>query len=68
MGIEFIGENARMSGFNLIEFLQMGGYATFVWSSFGIAFVVLLLNVILPRHRRKQLLREVRSYQRRQAS
>ena len=30
------------------EFLNMGGYAVFVWSSFGISFVVLLLNVIIP--------------------
>jgi heme exporter protein D len=41
------------------EFLNMGGYAVFVWSSFGISFVVLLLNVIVPVIRRKQLIRDV---------
>ena len=41
------------------EFLNMGGYAVFVWSSFGISFVVLLLNVIVPVMRRKQLIRDV---------
>lgn len=44
------------------EFLNMGGYAVYVWSSFGISFVVLLLNVIFPIMRRKQLLRDVRGH------
>ena len=43
------------------EFLHMGGYAAFVWSSFGISLAVLVLNVILPIMRRKQLTREVSS-------
>jgi heme exporter protein D len=41
------------------EFFNMGGYAVFVWSSFGISFLVLALNVIVPILRRKQLLRDV---------
>lgn len=44
------------------EFFNMGGYAVFVWSSFGISFLVLLLNVVFPLMHRKQLLRDVRSY------
>ena len=44
------------------EFLNMGGYAVFVWSSFGISFVVLLLNVIVPVMRRKQLILDVSSH------
>ncbi len=31
------------------EFIHMGGYAAYVWSSYGLAFVILLLNVVLPR-------------------
>jgi len=31
------------------EFLNMGGYAFFVWSSFGLTAVFLLLNVVLAR-------------------
>ncbi len=30
------------------EFLAMGGYAIYVWSSYAIAVVVLGLNAILP--------------------
>ena len=43
------------------EFLNMGGYAVFVWSSFGISLLVLLANIIMPIMRRKQLIREVSS-------
>jgi heme exporter protein D len=43
------------------EFLSMGGYAVFIWTSFGISLVVLLLNVVMPIMRRKQLIREVSS-------
>jgi len=44
------------------EFFNMGGYAIFVWSSFGISFLVLLLNVIFPLMHRKQLIRDVRGH------
>ena len=30
---------------NLTEFLAMGGYAAFVWPSFGLTLIVLILNV-----------------------
>ena len=42
------------------EFLHMGGYAFFVWTSYGLAFVVLLGNVVIPIWRRRQFLREIR--------
>jgi len=44
------------------EFFSMGGYAVYVWSSFGISFLVLLLNIIFPLMRRKQLIRDVRAH------
>jgi len=47
------------------EFLHMGGYAVFVWSSFGISALVLLLNVLFPIMRRKQLIRDVEGHIRR---
>ena len=27
------------------EFLQMGGYASYVWSAYGVTLIVLVLNV-----------------------
>ena len=41
---------------SLNEFFHMGGYAFYVWTSYGIALAVLLLNVILPLRQRKKLL------------
>jgi heme exporter protein D len=39
------------------EFLAMGGYGFYVWTAYAIAFVVLLLNVVVPLIQRKQFLR-----------
>ena len=38
------------------EFLNMGGYAIYVWSAYGISAVVLIGNAIVPwmRHRRQR--------------
>ena len=41
---------------NLNEFFHMGGYAFYVWTSYGIALFVLLVNVISPLRQRKKLL------------
>jgi|GEM_PF-623946 len=38
----------KRNGDEMTEFFHMGGYASFVWSSYGIAFISLLLGVILP--------------------
>jgi heme exporter protein D len=47
------------------EYLHMGGYALYVWGSYGLALVVLMLNAVLPRLRERRLLdalaRRVRS-------
>ena len=33
---------------NWSEFFHMGGYGFFVWSSYGLAVIVLALNIIIP--------------------
>lgn len=33
---------------SLEQFFSMGGYAFYVWTSYGIALVVLLINLALP--------------------
>ncbi|MFT4047151.1 MAG: heme exporter protein CcmD [Solimonas sp.] len=38
------------------EFWRMGGYAVYVWGSFGVAAVIYLWNVVAPRRRRHELL------------
>jgi heme exporter protein D len=41
------------------EFLNMGGYAFYVWSAYAVVAVVLIANLIYPLRRRRRLLREI---------
>jgi len=50
---------------NLNEFFHMGGYAFYVWTSYGIALVVLLLNALLPFRQRRKLLTDIKRTARR---
>nr|VFK41268.1 MAG: heme exporter protein D [Candidatus Kentron sp. SD]VFK46994.1 MAG: heme exporter protein D [Candidatus Kentron sp. SD]VFK79948.1 MAG: heme exporter protein D [Candidatus Kentron sp. SD] len=43
----------------MMEFLHMGGYAPYVWSAYGLAFVVLLVNLIQPMLRQRRIEREL---------
>ena len=42
------------------EFFHMGGYAMYVWPSYGLAAIVLWLNWYLPREAHKQALRQLK--------
>lgn len=37
----------------------MGGYGIYVWSSYGICFVALALNIILPRMKERKTVQEL---------
>jgi heme exporter protein D len=56
MGEKFIIKGHAMT---LAEFLNMGGYAFYVWTSYGLTLLVLLVNIIVPIVQRKQLLRSL---------
>ena len=43
------------------EFLQMGGYAPYVWSAYGITLVTLVLNVWWIRRLRRRALEQARN-------
>lgn len=51
---------------SLQEFLAMGGYGFYVWTSYGICLVVLVANVLIPVIQRKQFLRQQGLKQKRQ--
>jgi len=51
----------------LKQFLYMGGYAFYVWTSFGITFIVLLLNVIVAWQRERSLLNQIKRKMRRES-
>ncbi|NOZ36941.1 MAG: heme exporter protein CcmD [Gammaproteobacteria bacterium] len=42
------------------EFLHMGGYAMYVWPSYGLALGILLWNIILPMRRKKQQIASIK--------
>lgn len=42
----------------MADFLNMGGYAFYVWSSFGIATAIILFNIIEPILHHKNALQE----------
>ena len=48
------------------EFFAMGGYAFYVWMSYGIALVVLVANLIGPLMQRRRLLGDIARRQRRE--
>ncbi|HEY4145650.1 heme exporter protein CcmD [Pinirhizobacter sp.] len=50
------------------QFLQMGGYAFYVWTSYAVFAVVLLADYFAPVFRRRRNLRDVRARMARQGA
>ncbi len=44
------------------EFISMGGYGVYVWSAYGFAIFILVINVIIPMRRRSVVLRALRQF------
>ena len=51
----------------LTTFFNMGGYAGFVWPAYGLMLVIVILNIVLPRHRERQLREQIAHRIRREA-
>lgn len=45
---------------NWAEFFDMGGYAFEVWTSWGLTLIVLLMFVIIPKHRNAKIRRDIK--------
>lgn len=52
------GQNMNWN--SLSDFLAMGGYAFYVWGSFGVTALALALEPLLIRKRRRDILRTLR--------
>lgn len=50
------------------EFLSMGGYAGYVWSSYALGLLVVVVNVWLPAQRERAVLQRLRRRWRRSES
>lgn len=46
------------------EFFAMGGYGFYVWASYALAAVVLVLNLVLPLRERKTVRTRLKEYYR----
>jgi len=51
-----------MQTMNWSEFFAMGGYATYVWTSYGLMAVILILNVVLPLRKKADALDKARRF------
>ncbi len=45
---------------SLYNFLSMGGYAFYVWSAYGVCFIVLFLNIILAIKNERRIINEIK--------
>jgi len=54
--------------FSWSEFFHMGGYASFVWSSYGLALVMVVFNIVSPMIERKRVITRVKRAIKRDAS
>lgn len=45
---------------NWSEFFNMGGYAFFVWSSYGLTLIVVVANIISPILQRKKVIARIK--------
>lgn len=51
----------------MVEFFAMGGYAFFVWTSYGLSLLVLLLTFIWPMLQKRRLLQQLKQSHQRKA-
>jgi len=47
------------------EFLNMGGYAFYVWSSIGLFFVAMIIDIVGLNMKERSVKRDIRSFLRR---
>ena len=45
---------------NWSEFFNMGGYAFFVWTSYGLTLLVIVANIISPILQRKKVIARIK--------
>ncbi len=51
---------------NWSEFFHMGGYAFFVWTSYGLTLIVVVANIIAPIMQRKKIISRIKRAVRRE--
>ena len=54
--------------FNWSEFFHMGGYAVFVWSSYGLALLMVVANIVSPILERRRVIARIKRALKREAN
>ncbi len=44
---------------SLEQFFSMGGYAFYVWTAYGVALAVLMVNLVLPLRRKAEVFKSI---------
>lgn len=44
----------------MMSFLEMGGYAAYVWPAYGLFVVIFAANIVIPIRRERRLVRALR--------
>jgi heme exporter protein D len=52
---------------NWAEFFHMGGYAFFVWTSYGLTLIVIVANIVSPIMQRKKVILRIKRTIKREA-
>ncbi|MBG7610590.1 MAG: heme exporter protein CcmD [Anaerolineae bacterium] len=52
---------------NWSEFFNMGGYAFFVWTSYALTLIVIVLNIVSPMLQRKKTIARIKRAIKREA-
>lgn len=47
---------------NWSEFFAMGGYATYVWGSYGLMALILILNIVVPLRKKSEAMDKARRF------
>jgi heme exporter protein D len=55
------------SEFSWSDFFHMGGYATYVWTSYGLALLLVVANIVSPIIERKRVIARVKRAIKREA-
>lgn len=56
------------SEFSWSEFFNMGGYAVYVWGSYGLALVMVVANIVMPLIERRRVIARVKRAIRRETA
>ena len=56
------------SEFSWSEFFNMGGYAVYVWTSYGLTLLMVVANIVMPLIERRRVIARVKRAIRREAA